>query len=589
MATISTTFRLVDEMSNPLNAICSGVSRTVKGFESLSGKIVAINSAVQLFSTVVNKIQSVLSKPIQDASEYESLLTRLVVATGDATTAQKEFQQLKEFAKTTPFDLPGVVQASVMFRNAGVEADKLIPTIRMLGDVAQGNNDYFNRMAINFMQIKSAGKATMLDLNQFAYMGVPIKQVLADMGVTGVATASDIEKAFQIMTSAGGQFYNSMDSNASTYAGQLSNMRDAIQQFSAEIGSIFLPMVTESISMIGNVFGFLIACIQKIKQSISSFVEHVKTKMEHVKTKMEQFKSYVAENISTVVLSLTILSVGIVTVGAIWIATHAKMLVATIATNAKMIASTVATAVVISAKWIATMAKLVATHAVQMAKMAVQWIIGLGPVGWIIGGVIAMISSAIIICMKLGVTFEDVGRVIGNAFGAIKTFGYNAFVAIWNIVATVWDKINDFLKWLGVENLGEMKIKEYVSVEEEMAKNAQKGSETGKKIDEWLKNFMKKVDKDSADFENLKLQTDGSGNLLVSDKSLINISDEYKELLSKRAREKFFIQQSQITPNVVVNANTQSSAEDIAKVVGEAITELTETLNENLSGGVPAV
>ena len=586
MATISTTFRLVDEMSNPLNAIRDGVSRTVKGFESLSGKIVAINSAVQLFSTVVNKIQSVLSKPIQDASEYESLLTRLVVATGDATTAQKEFQQLKEFAKTTPFDLPGVVQASVMFRNAGVEADKLIPTIRMLGDVAQGNNDYFNRMAINFMQIKSAGKATMQDLNQFAYMGVPIKQVLADMGVTGVATASDIEKAFKIMTSAGGQFYNSMNSNASTYAGQLSNMQDAIQQFSAEIGSIFLPMATEIISMIGNVFSFLTAYVQKIKQSISSFVEYVKTKME-------QFKSYVAENISTVVLSLTILSVGIVTVGAIWIATHAKMLVATIATNAKMIASTVATAVVISAKWIATMAKLVATHAVQMAKMAVQWIIGLGPVGWIIGGVIAMISSAIIICMKLGVTFEDVGRVIGNAFGAIKAFGYNAFVAIWNIVATVWNKINDFLKWLRVENLGEMKIKEYVSVEEEMAKNAQKGSETGKKIDEWLKNFMKKVDKDSADFEsqseNLKLQTDGSGNLLVSDKSLINISDEYKELLSKRAREKFFIQQSQITPNVVVNANTQSSAEDIAKVVGEAITELTETLNENLSGGVPAV
>lgn len=586
MATISTTFRLVDEMSNPLNVICNGVSRTIKGFESLSGKIVAINSAVQLFSTVANKIKDTLSKPIQDASEYESLLTRLVVATGDATAAQKEFQQLKEFAKTTPFDLPGVVQASVMFRNAGVEADKLIPTIRMLGDVAQGNNDYFNRMAINFMQIKSAGKATMQDLNQFAYMGVPIKQVLADMGVTGVATASDIEKAFKIMTSAGGQFYNSMNSNASTYAGQLSNMQDAIQQFSAEIGSIFLPMATEIISMIGNVFSFLTACVQKIKQSISSFVELVKTKME-------QFKSYVAENISTVVLSLTILSAGIVAVGAIWVATHAKMLVATIATNAKMIASTVATAVVISAKWIATMAKLVATHAVQMAKMAVQWIIGLGPVGWIISGVIAMISSAIIICMKLGVTFEDVGRVIGNAFGAIKAFGYNAFVAIWNIVATVWDKINDFLKWLGVENLGEMKIKEYVSVEEEMAKNAQKGSETGKKIDEWLKNFMKKVDKDSADFEsqseNLKLQTDGSGNLLVSDKSLINISDEYKELLSKRAREKFFIQQSQITPNVVVNANTQSSAEDIAKVVGEAITELTETLNENLSGGVTAV
>lgn len=561
MAKINTVFGMTDGVSTPLKNIVNNLNKSIKGFESLSGTIVTVNSAIQLFSTVANKVKDVLSKPIQDASEYESLLVRLTVATGDAVTAQEEFQKLKDFAKTSPFDLPGVVQASIMFRNAGVEAEKLIPTIQMLGDVAQGNNDYFNRMAINFMQIKSAGKATMQDLNQFAYMGVPIKQVLKDMGVTGVATADDIERAFKIMTSAGGQFYNSMSSNANTTAGLSSNMRDAIQQFSAEIGTIFLPVVRSAMSYITQLFTVMTEKLQQLKSNFSNFVNNIKSNIEN-------FKQSIADNISTVVLSLGLLATGITTIGIIWIATHAKMLATTILTVGKSIGL-----------WIVNITKMVAIHAVQMAKMAVQWVIGLGPVGWIIMGIIALIAGAIAICIKMGTTFEDVGRVIGKAFGAIKAFGQNAFIAIWNVVAKVWDKIAEFLNWMGIDSVARMEVKEFVNVKDEMEKYGQKGSQIGKGVDDWLKGFVGDMQNkangimnppESVIGDNFKY--DSSGALIVSDKEKINLADDFRELLSKQATERFNLQFSSVTPSVNVGDIIVNNNADYEKIIDEIVT-----------------
>ena len=95
MAKINTVFALTDNVSNPLRMIQNNLSNTVKGFESLSGKIVAVNSLLNIFSYGMNLVQNSTSffrSFISDAGEYESLMVRLKVATGDASTAMKEFE-----------------------------------------------------------------------------------------------------------------------------------------------------------------------------------------------------------------------------------------------------------------------------------------------------------------------------------------------------------------------------------------------------------------------------------------------------------------------------------------------------------------
>jgi tape measure domain-containing protein len=57
-----------------------------------------------------------------------------------------------------------------------------------------GSSEKFNRSVANFAQIQSVGKATAMDLRQFAMTGTPIYDMLNKMGVTGTPTAEDIQK-----------------------------------------------------------------------------------------------------------------------------------------------------------------------------------------------------------------------------------------------------------------------------------------------------------------------------------------------------------------------------------------------------------
>jgi hypothetical protein len=72
-----------------------------------------------------------------------------------------------------------------------------------------------------------------MDLRQFAMMGIPIYDVLNKMGVTGTATAQDIQRAFQLMAGEGGQFFNAMSKGAETLAGKTTNLEGAWKSFQA--------------------------------------------------------------------------------------------------------------------------------------------------------------------------------------------------------------------------------------------------------------------------------------------------------------------------------------------------------------------
>ena len=60
-------------------------------------------------------------------------------------------------------------------------------------DIATGGgNDELTRMASNLQQIKNAGKATAMDIRQFAYAGIDVYGILADY--LGKTTEEGIEK-----------------------------------------------------------------------------------------------------------------------------------------------------------------------------------------------------------------------------------------------------------------------------------------------------------------------------------------------------------------------------------------------------------
>lgn len=593
MAKINTVFNLTDNVSNRLRTINNTVNSSVMGFESMAGKLITVNSALDLVAKgldLVKKTSSFFSMFISDASEYESLLTRLAVSIGDFSEAEKEFEKLKDFAADSPFDLPGVVRASIMFRNVGVEAENLIPTIKMLGDVAQGSGEYFNRIAMNYMQIKSAGKATMQDLNQFAYMEVPIKQVLKDMGVTGVATAEDIEKAFKIMTSAGGQFYNSMSSNSGTMSGQLSNTRDAIQQLSASIGNTLLPVVTQLTSAFGNFI-----------TSVSE-LETFNSILEKMKTNAINFRDEISSLIATLIYLGTVATVVGTVMATFWAIANWPITL-TIALIGSLLSAFYE--IINGANEASIAMNGFANQCANAGKMfgkVIGFIVGL------VKGLVNIIYNVFAVLYNSLETFiEFFANIFTHPIKAIQSLFINTATTILDVLATItsavdwifgtsWSeslnnaskKLQEFKKQniatdgyitgtAGIAGLLELRNNE--SLWKISSDFGNFGEDIGMAID---RNFTFTTPEIPEMPPSGDLKFDSSGALIVSDKNTVSLADDFRNLLSEQATQKFNLQFSTVTPSVNVGDIVVNNNMDYDKVFDAIVNGVEEAQSSNL-------
>lgn len=182
---------------------------------------------------------SVLSAGIEYNAQIETYLTRLETLTGSAEKANDILDQIKQDALKTPFDVSSLTQAESLLLATGMDADEARDNILALGDAVSasgGGNAELQRMAINLQQIKNVGKASALDIKQFAYAGIDIYGMLADS--TGKTRAELAEmpitydmlsKALKKASNQGGRYYKAMEKQSKTYNGAMSNLQESLQ------------------------------------------------------------------------------------------------------------------------------------------------------------------------------------------------------------------------------------------------------------------------------------------------------------------------------------------------------------------------
>lgn len=208
------------------------------------------------------------------AGELEMQTVAFETMLGSASDAQKLLKELSSFAQTTPFELQGVRQNAKQLLAMGIETDRLLPTLKALGDVSAGTSAPLERIALNFGQVKTQGKLTGRELRDFAVNGVPLIEELAkqfgvtkteiqDMTSAGEIGFDAVEKAFISMTSEGGKFANLMDKQAKTFPGIISNLKDAMGQTAETVGMVLLPQIKELATKILDV-------VEKVKNWVTA-------------------------------------------------------------------------------------------------------------------------------------------------------------------------------------------------------------------------------------------------------------------------------------------------------------------------------
>lgn len=218
--------------------------RTVKSFAKVAARAMAATAAA--FASVVT-----ITESLKQAAQIESLSVQFEVLLGSASKARDLLADIRKFGASTPFQTDDIANSAKQLLNAGIAADNIIPTLRMLGDLAAAGGKNLGDVAFVISQVRSAGVLMGQDLNQLLNANIPIIAALAtEFGVaegevkklvsTGAVTFDRLESALQRLTGEGGKLNGMTQKLSQTTGGLWSTLKDNVNLALAEVGQMVI-------------------------------------------------------------------------------------------------------------------------------------------------------------------------------------------------------------------------------------------------------------------------------------------------------------------------------------------------------------
>lgn len=275
------------EAQAQLNTTAQGL-RTAEGYmssfgEAASGSGSSLSGAItqgtimagvfqKLASVALNAAKSFISASLDYNAQIETYTTGLTNMLGSAEAAQQVMKNIQADAARTPFDVESLTKANQYLISAGENASYARKTINALGDAVAatgGGSDELNRMAQNLQQIANTGKATAVDIKQFAYAGINVYGILADYTGKSTAEVQKMTISYDLLTEAlqaaseeGGRYYNAMDDLSQTQNGRTNTLKDNVKQ----LAGLMTSDLADGIGMVtANLNTMTVAAIEAYK------------------------------------------------------------------------------------------------------------------------------------------------------------------------------------------------------------------------------------------------------------------------------------------------------------------------------------
>lgn len=155
--------------------------------------------------------------------------------------------EMKQFAVDSPLSMNGVANAAQTLLGFGIAAEKVMPTIKQIGDISMGNEDRFKSLSLAFAQMSATGKLMGQDLLQMINAGFnPLMTISEKTGKSigelkkdmesGAISSEMVADAFASATAEGGKFYGMTQKQAEGIRGLQAQLEGALQEAFNEIG-----------------------------------------------------------------------------------------------------------------------------------------------------------------------------------------------------------------------------------------------------------------------------------------------------------------------------------------------------------------
>ena len=272
-AQLNTTAQGLKTAEGYMNSFGDATSGSSK---SLAGAIAQGTIMAGLFSKLSSAALAAAKSFIQSGIDYNAQIESYTVGftnmLGSAEAAQQAMAKIQEDAARTPFNVEALTQANQLLISAGENAgysEKVILALGNAVNAAGGGNAELSRMAQNLQQIANVGKATSIDIKQFAYAGINIYQVLADYTGKSVQEVQNMTISYDLLSQAliaaseeGGRYYGAMETQSQTMNGRMSTLQDNVKQ----LAGLLTGNLSSGVGVvIGNLNDMLVAAQEAYK------------------------------------------------------------------------------------------------------------------------------------------------------------------------------------------------------------------------------------------------------------------------------------------------------------------------------------
>lgn len=242
---------------------------SLPGAEFFTNPIVAIGAGIGVISKLGMENE-------QTAISFDVLL-------GSQQKAAALMKEMKGYANTTPYESADIFQNAKTMLGFGISLEKVMPNMKMLGDVAMGNKEKLNALTLAFSQVTSAGKLQGQDLIQLINAGYNPLQDISEVTGKSLATLKDemskgaissdmVAAAFKRATSEGGRFYGMTDKIGKTAGGKLSTLLDSMKDTMLILYQGIKVLLVPAIDMLTAAFDFIKTPLQWLVDGFTSFI-----------------------------------------------------------------------------------------------------------------------------------------------------------------------------------------------------------------------------------------------------------------------------------------------------------------------------
>lgn len=231
------------ELNDTVRNLVRSVTDASTAFDGLGRKAFFLDS----ITNVLGKMSQAFGVLAGSSMDFEMQQANLrTLLNGDEKATEKLVKQIREYSKATVYEKNSLIEAQKTMMSFGLDAEYAFGKLKNIGDIALGDKQKMQSLALAFSQMSSTGKLTAQDLNQMINAGFNPLNVISQKTGKSMATlkeevgqgkisVEEVAEAFETATEKGGMFYQGAENAADTIAGKIAKVKEDIEDFKLKL------------------------------------------------------------------------------------------------------------------------------------------------------------------------------------------------------------------------------------------------------------------------------------------------------------------------------------------------------------------